>query len=185
MRPAYDDPELLEKTLFLSNKFKVDTFFETGTYDGSTVNIIANYFDNVISVEINEDCYNKAKSNVIHKNCKLHLGNSIEIMNDILIEEKSNIFFFLDAHLYQELPLLDELNVIYNKRLKPIIAIHDFFVPDENNAAKFYWLEPLDFNYIKSSIELIYGKNGYEIEYSTVSIPSINSGTIFIFPKMQ
>lgn len=182
MRPAYEDPELLEKTLSLSKKFNIDTFFETGTNEGRTVNIVSQYFNNVISTEIDKECYDKAKNNVTNENCELHLGDSVKVMDDILIEGKNNIFFFLDAHWF-ELPLLDELKVISNKKIKPVIAIHDFFVPNENGEAKFGWLPPLNFDYIKSSIELIYGEDKYVIEYSNSSIPSIDSGVIYIYPK--
>jgi hypothetical protein len=91
---------------------------------------------------------------------------------------------FIDAHWEDYFPLLDELKIIKDKNLKPVIAIHDFYVPDENGNAKFgfdsYHSQPLDFPYIKNAIENLY-KNSYEIKYSTTS--TINSGVIFIYPK--
>jgi predicted O-methyltransferase YrrM len=187
MQPAYSDPELLQITLDLSKKFNLTTFFETGTYHGDTSKILSKYFDQVITVENNPEFYQVALDNLKEiTNCKLVLGNSPEVMEQYLEQDNSSIFFFLDAHWEHYWPLLDELKIIKEKNLKPIIAIHDFFSPDENGDPKFgfdsYHGQPLDFNYIKSSIENIYGEK-YEIKYNTSS--TTNSGVIYIFPKQK
>ena len=185
MNSAYSDPQLLEWTLELSKKFNIKTFFETGTYHGGTAKIVSNYFDKVITIESNNESYNIALDNLKNiNNCSLYLGNSPEIMDQQLKENNNSIFFFLDAHWDDYWPLLDELKIIKNKNLKPVIAIHDFYVPDENGNAKFgfdsYHGCPLNFDYIKFSIEKIYDNN-YEFKYSTSSIT--NSGVIFVYPK--
>jgi predicted O-methyltransferase YrrM len=186
MNPAYSDNQLLEWTLELSKKFKVNTFFETGTYHGLSARIASVHFKNIVTVENNEEYYRIASVNLNGlNNCTLHLGNSPEIMSKCLKSGDSSIFFFLDAHWYDYWPILDELNVIKEKNLKPVIAIHDFFVPDSNSNAKFgydsYQGIALNFDYIKDSIENIYG-NQYEIRYSTSS--TVNSGVIFIYPLL-
>lgn len=185
MNPAYSDPELLEITLELSKKFNLNTFFETGTYHGNTTKIVSKYFDKVITIENNPDFYQIASNNLKDiNNCDLYLGSSPEMMEKCIKKNNNSIFFFLDAHWEDYFPLLDELKIIKMKNLKPVIAIHDFYVPDENGEAKFgfdsYHSQPLDFSYIKKSIEDIY-ENLYEIIYSTTS--TTNSGVIFIYPK--
>jgi hypothetical protein len=185
MQPAYSDPELFQITLDLSKKFNLTTFFETGTYHGDTSKIMSEHFDQVITVENNPEFYQVASNNLKEvTNCKLFLGNSPEMMEQLLKENDSSIFFFLDAHWEHYWPLLDELKMIKEKNSKPVIAIHDFYIPDENGNAKFgfdsYHGQPLNFDYIKSSIESIYGEN-YEIQYSTSS--TTNSGVIYIYSK--
>lgn len=185
MAAAYSDPQLLEWTLELSKKFNLNTFFETGTYHGETSKIVSQYFEKVITVENNPDFYNIATNTLKNiSNCNSYLGSSPEIMNQYLKENDSSVFFFLDAHWYDYLPLLDELKTIKEKNLLPVIAIHDFYVPDENGNAKFgydsYKDQSLNLSYIESSIKDIYGTN-YEIKYSTSS--TTNSGVIFVYPK--
>jgi len=184
IHPAYSDPQLLEWTLDLSKQFNLKTFCETGTYHGGTAQIVSQYFDKIITIENNIDFYNIAKNALQNtKNCDVYLGNSPEVMEQCLEKNDSSIFFFLDAHWEHYWPLLDELKVIKEKNLKPVIAIHDFYVPDENGNAKFgfdhYHGQPLNFDYIKSSVESIYGEN-YNIKYTTSA--TVNSGVIYIFP---
>lgn len=182
---AYSDPELLQWTLEFSKQFNLNTFCETGTYHGATAEIISKYFDKVITIENNIDFFNIAQQKLKNiDNCTLYFGNSPDIMREHIEENNDRVFFFLDAHWYNYLPLLDELKVIKEKNIKPIIAIHDFYVPDENGNAKFgfdsYKGQPLNINYIKSSVKDIYGES-FEMKYSTA--PTINSGVIYLYPK--
>jgi len=185
MAAAYSDPELLQITLNLSKQFNLTTFFETGTYHGETSKILSKYFNKVITIENNINYYEIAKNTLKDiNNCDLYFGNSPEVMDSILTKNNNSIFFFLDAHWEHYWPLLDELKIIKEKNLKSVIAIHDFYVPDENGNAKFgfdsYHGQPLNFDYIKSSIKNIYSEN-FEIQYSNSS--TTNSGVIYIYPK--
>jgi hypothetical protein len=120
----------------------------------------------------------------MHKALNEYYDGILDLMDELLEENDNSIFFFLDAHWEKYWPLLDELKIIKKKNIKPVIAIHDFYVPDENGNAKFgfdsYNGQNLNFEYIKSDIEEIYGKN-YEIRYSAQ--PTINSGLIYIYPN--
>jgi hypothetical protein len=183
-RPAYSDPQLLEWTINLSKKLGIETFFETGSYHGGSAKIVSDHFSTVLTVENNLTNYTLAKEALKNtENCELILGNSPDILKEK--ELTSEIFFFLDAHWEDYWPLLDELKVIANKKIKPLIAIHDFYVPDEKGGAKFgydsYRGQPLNFNYIKNSIDEIYGAESYEVLYSSSS--ATNSGVIYIIPK--
>ena len=184
MNPAYSDPELLDKTLQLRARFELETFFETGTYHGLSSKIVSEYFKNVITVESDEGSYKQAVTNLSEvANCTALHGSSPDIMRSRIKEGDNSIFFFLDAHWDEYWPLLDELQVIRDKKIKPVIAIHDFYVPNGRGGASFgfdsYNGQPLDFSYIKTSIERIY-EGEFEIEYSTSS--TTNSGVIFIYP---
>ena len=184
MKPAYSDPELLNWTLNIAQKFNLTTFLETGTYKGESAKIVSQYFQKVITIENNHDNYKDAVYNLKDViNCKPYFGNSPEIMNIVLEEYSNNTFFFLDAHWDEYWPILDELKIIKNKKIKPVIAIHDFFVPDENKQAKFgfdsYNNQPLDINYIKNALNEIYD-GIFKVKYSSTS--ETNSGVVYICP---
>jgi transcription-repair coupling factor (superfamily II helicase) len=66
------------------------------------------------------------------------------------------------------------------------IAIHDFFVPDENENPKFgydiYRGQPLNLSYVNNSLDEIYGKLNYTVTFSTSSLT--NSGVAYITPQL-
>ena len=159
MAAAYSDKYLLSRTLELSKKFNTTTFIETGAFHGETAEIVSKYFDVVYTIEIDANNYeisNTRLSNI--PNCVMHFGDSVQILDNILNTIDGNIFLFLDAHWYK-MPLRDELKIVSNKKIKPVIAIHDFFVPNEDGTSKFkYTMHDennvlVDFNYIKNWID--------------------------------
>ncbi len=106
-----------------------------------------------------------------------------------LVPKEDNVIIFLDAHGGDYWPILDELKVIREKKIRPFIIIHDFFVPDEkdNSKAKFgydsYNGIKLDLNYIKESLLKIYrnyNDNIHTYVYSYSISPTLNSGVIYI-----
>lgn len=185
--PAFSDQELLEKTKKLVNKYKVSKIYETGTFYGGSTYILSNNFPSlkIYTYELIENAYNvSCRKNAGKQNVFLRNISSPEGLKKDLIEGENNVFIFLDAHWYDYWPILDELSVIESKKIKPCIAIHDFFVPDGNGKAKFghdtYKGQPLNFEYIKSNVEKIYQSN-YEYCYSEK--PQLNAGIIYISPK--
>lgn len=128
--------------------FKNDIFFETGTYEGWLTRIAKDFgFTKVVTIEINNELYNKAISmSTEYQDIEFHLGNSVDIMKNILpnyIEEK--ITFWLDAHPSgycdeNTWPIFQELITIknYSKRNDHIILIDDIrlFSPEQIEKAK-------------------------------------------------
>lgn len=178
MKPALSDKFLIDEIIKLKNQFNCSTFIETGTWIGLNADIASKHFDKVITFEINDNFYQKAlENNKNNKNVKLVFGNSSELLKNYIDFSQNNIFF-LDAHWGDYWPLLDELEVIASLNIKPIILIHDFYVPNENGAAKFnydmYKDQPLNLKYVQKQMEKIYNNNyiHYCTEYS-----EINSGT--------
>jgi hypothetical protein len=105
-------------------------------------------------------------------------------LKSLEIKENDKFLFFIDSHWDPEpLPLLDELEMISQKGLKPVIIIHDFFVPDENNLPKFgydkYGEQTLCLDFIAEKLKKIYGS--FEYHYNK-EVDSVNSGVIFIYP---
>jgi predicted O-methyltransferase YrrM len=183
---AMEDKFAFDELSNLINKYKVKRIIETGTYFGWSTQKFCSFGIEVDSIEINKEFYEKVKKNLNFENLKLHLGNSIDILPDIIKEKEEGILIFIDSH-WSDLPLLEELKILNLKKIKPIILIHDFFVPDKNGNAKFgfdtYNNVKLDFNLIKVYIDKIYN-NKYKYHY-TSQIDCVNSGTIYIYPIIE
>lgn len=101
-------------------KQDTDTFIETGTYKGNTLDKIKDNYKSIHTIEIVEEFYNNTK----HKfkdfsNIHFHLGDSSKTLKILLEGIDEPVTFWLDAH-YQggiqpnstKKPLIDELNVI-------------------------------------------------------------------------
>lgn len=82
------------------DKYKLENYIETGTGWGECLAHALKFpFKQLRSVEI----YPQVYDNVAHKfahiiRCKILLGNSYEVLPDILKETEGNVLFFLDAH---------------------------------------------------------------------------------------
>ena len=188
--PAFADQELYDNTIQLINKFKINKIYETGSYVGKSALILSRIDTNikVFSYEINPQYYGLAvrtcngQSNVLIRNISSQIG-----LKEDIVEADNNTLLFLDAHWEEYWPVLDELEVIINKKLKPCILIHDFFVPDENGKAKFgydaYKDQPLSFEYIKQKIEQIY-QSDYSYFYSQKGGMDVR-GVIYIYPTYK
>lgn len=183
---ALEDKFALSELVKLVEKFDVKRIIETGTYLGWSTKKLSKLNLKVDTIEINEEYYEKAKETVISKNVTFYSGNSVDVLSEIVEEGEGNILFFLDSH-WMDLPLLDELELIYKKKIKPIILIHDFFVPDKNGKAKFgydqYDDKCLNMELIKDYIDKIYDGE-YSYHY-TSEIDCVDSGTIYIYPKEE
>jgi len=192
MEAAFNDQYLRKKFIDLVKKHNCTTFYETGSWHGLSAKIASVHIKVVKTVENNPTFYRIAKS--VLKECKnVHVfeGSSPKVLRETLKKNEKGLIFFLDAHwntLYQKAdnwPLLDELEVIAEKRIKPVIIIHDFFVPNEKGRAKFnfdtYNGQPLNLEYVRPSLDKIYGKNGWSYSYN--ERVQLNSGIVYIEPN--
>lgn len=184
---AFNEDSYMEsKFLDIKNKYSLDTVIETGTYHGVTTEWFAHNFDKVYTVECSETYYNEAQKRIGgYSNIHSHLKDSPVFLKEILgiIEDKKTIIF-LDAHWYTN-PVLNELDAIKESGKKPIIAIHDFMVPNRPEFG--YDIYPdqnivYNWEWIQGKIESIYGKDGYIKEYNTEATGAMR-GCIFIYPN--
>lgn len=169
---------------------KIHTVYETGTYLGGTTKLFSEMVDKVHTIELMDENFNKSKEYLKdNPNVTIHKGSSETVLGELLskVDKKSTlknkIFMFLDAHFYDYNPLLDELAVIAKNKLKPIIAIHDFKVPGHPELGfDTYGKIVYEWDWIKSSIEKIYGVDGYITEYNSEATGA-KRGIIYIYPN--
>jgi hypothetical protein len=189
---ALEDKYAFEDIQKLAEKFNIKRIIETGTYKGWSTNRLCDLGVPVETIEVDESNFKEAKSFLSSRdNVKMYHGSSPEILETILEDGEENLLFFLDAHWYEYWPLKDELRVIAEKNIKPVISIHDFYVPNGiNNEGKFgfdSWVDKetnefkqLDLDYIKESLEKIFGEK-YEYHYNS-QFDSVDRGLIYIYP---
>ncbi|MBN2894194.1 MAG: hypothetical protein JXL97_20150 [Bacteroidales bacterium] len=161
-----------------------DFVFETGTYRGTTTE----YFyqitgKKVISVEINPRYY-------FFSYLRFFFNSKVKIINNdsrkVLTKIAKNgnhridkVFFYLDAHWNNDLPLKEELNIILSGFPNAMIMIDDFKVPwDDGYGFDDYGVNKiLDVNYLSSIIkENIYLFFPYDSKNET----GAKRGTLFL-----
>jgi len=179
------DRFLAAKFLQLKDQYSLTTVIETGTYHGITTEWLSSNFEKVYTVECNSSFYDESKKRISGlENISHFLMDSPLFLARILPTiDASKTIVFLDAHWYTN-PVLQELAAIKKSGKKPILAIHDFKVPDKPDLGydiypeqgivyEWQWIEPL--------INSIYD-GAYSIEYNTEAEGAMR-GCIFIFPK--
>ena len=179
------DVHLANKFLQLKDENQLDTVIETGTYHGVTTEWFANNFSKVYTVECNETYYRESQERVSkYPNINHNLMDSPVFLEKVLSEiDETKTIIFLDAHWYTN-PVLNELDSIRKSGKKPILAIHDFKVPDRPDFG--YDIYPdqgivYEWKWIESHIRSIYGDD-FEIFYNEEAVGA-KRGCIFIKPK--
>lgn len=168
----------------LVEKFNVNLIIETGTFLGSTTKRLAEFCP-VITFEVMEENYNKAVENCRPlTNIYLHLKDSIEGLKEIFYNNppQTSTLFFLDAHWWDACPLLDELKVIAENGIKPVIIIHDWKVPGRPDLGfDSYKGQDFTFEWIEQSLKNIYGDN-FSYHYNNEAAGA-KRGLIYIYPN--
>ncbi len=183
---GFEGDSFLQKEIQqLIDKYKINLVIETGTYLGATANKLSEMATKVITIEINPEYYSRAKRLLSSKsNVTLYHEDTLNIFQNIIAESASpNTLFYLDDHWRERNPLLEELSIIAKSEIKPVLAIHDFKVPNHPELGfDSYGGQDYDWNWIKNSIDAIYGENGYEYHYNSEA-EGAKRGVIFIEPK--
>lgn len=184
---AVEDKFVYAEIEKLVKQFKIDTIVETGTYHGWSAKKLAEFNVPVYTIEIDNQNFNIAKDYLKDiTNAVCFLGSSPDIMDEILDgRDLKNVLFFLDAHWGDYWPIHDEILVMKKYGLRPIILIHDFYVPDENGNPKFgfdkYKGQALDFQFVKPSLDQLYGEENY-IHYC-LQEAEVDAGVGIFIPK--
>jgi len=124
-----------EKILkYYTNKFKLDTLIETGTYEGEMVWELRKKFKKIFSIELNPILASKAKRKFFNlRNIKIIQGDSTKELGALLRKVSPPCLFWLDAHYSgkgtskgeKETPIEEELKTIFNHSPKNVILIDD------------------------------------------------------------
>lgn len=180
------DTFIQNEFLKLKEKFAITTALELGTCLGSTAIWLAKNFDNVITIEINEQYAEIAGERLNESNCEnvtLYISSTTDALPSI--ELTDNTLIFIDSHWLEVCPMQEELEIIAQKGIKPVIAIHDFYVPNEPNLGyDNIHGQNFEFGWIKPKIDAIYGEDGYDFYYnSDAESTVIKRGIIYITPK--
>ena len=120
----------------LAGKFRFAAVVETGTFRGTTTAFIAETTDAAIfTVELNPKMFHFAKLRLReYSNVNVACGDSRSFLRDLIANPevpKRNVFFYLDAHWNEDLPLHEEVSIIGENWQDSVIMIDDFEVPGD------------------------------------------------------
>ena len=170
----------LRQALFrdLIDRFRPASIIETGTYRGTTTEFMARTALPIFSVEVVPRNYGFAMARFWHqRNVTIRRGNSPEVLRTLFDGDRRFfnehvIFAYLDAHWNADLPLADELDLIFDRCPRAISMIDDFQVPfdagygyDDYGSGK-----ALTSAYIASAVRK------YELHTFYPSVPSREEG---------
>ena len=123
----------------IMNRGNFKAIVETGTFRGTTTEFFARAGLPVYSVEIDLREHGFASQRLSHLRDRVHLfhGNSPEFLQSLADDSafpKSNVFFYLDAHVqsaqvYHQAPLVEELETIFANWNEAVVMVDDFQVP--------------------------------------------------------
>jgi len=188
-KPFNGDTTITREFLALKEKFDIKVAIETGTCLGYTTLWLAENFEMVKSVESHPEYFAIAKNRLKDMtNVELVQGKSELNLPSMLVDGMRSIFF-LDAHWGEACPLEEELDIIawYTETehpiLEPIIAIHDFQVPDNPDLGyDSYKDQPFTFEWLKRKFDGIYGEGNYTHYYNS-ELEGAQRGIIYVIPK--
>ena len=135
----------------------VDAFIETGSHMGRTCFLIAAQTDlSIFSCEVNRHYFRIAQWFLKWFGARVHLSNvdSVEFLDRLLGHNQfRQPLFYLDAHWYSRLPLVEDLGRILSSVESFIIVIDDFRVPgDAHFGFDRYGDTALDWNLIEQML---------------------------------
>jgi hypothetical protein len=183
--PLNGDAFACEEFLKLKDKFNISTLVELGSCVFGSTKWFAENFEQVITVEINEQFRNIGLQRAVGlKNIVSFLGDSVTLLNTMLSGCGDDTLIFIDSH-WQTLPLLKELEIIKESGLKPCIVVHDCFVPNEPELGyDAYEGVDISFATMQPYLDSIYGADGYDYHYNTdETATEVKRGIIYIYPK--
>jgi len=110
--------------------------FETGTYRGATTHFMAGATPaHVLSSESHIDNFHFARRrlgglanvSLFHMDSRSFLRRYVPVLHSA--DRVS--FFYLDAHWQDDLPLLEELHIVFEQAPRSVVMVDDFEVPDD------------------------------------------------------
>lgn len=118
-------------------EFTVEHIVETGTHRGTTTAFLREHSAaRIYTMESSRHFWGYSAYRFMTDNgVTVMRGDSRRALRKVirkLLHHKSNpIFFYLDAHWEEDLPLREELEIIFSSSIDAIVMIDDFKVPDD------------------------------------------------------
>lgn len=107
---------------------------ETGAYRGRTTEYMASTSQlPVYTVEADDRNYGYVKARFRGTNVSVARGDSRSFLRGLVATDgfPSRVFFYLDAHWDRDLPLAEELSIIFDTCSDAVVMIDDFCVPGD------------------------------------------------------
>jgi predicted O-methyltransferase YrrM len=148
----------------LCRTYSPDACIETGTFLGHTTRHLASYGRPVYTFEVNPAFFHLARLTLYTlPNATLICADSVQGLSYVAEHaEIARAFVYLDAHWEERLPLVDEVNLIFDRLNDVVVLIDDFFIPHQPGYAYDVYKG------VALSMELIGPPHGAVAAYPTV-----------------
>jgi hypothetical protein len=119
----------------LTARLRPDAIVETGTHRGTTTDFMAQTGLPVFTIELDARLYGFASARLQRRrNITLLRGDSRATLRNLFTERlrilaTRTLFFYLDAHWNADLPLAEEIDIIFYRCASAVVMIDDFQVP--------------------------------------------------------
>ena len=105
-----------------AEQFQIKIFVETGTYLGQMIDGTKENFDEIVSIELDNELFERAKKRFSEfKNITILHGDSAEILPKCIKDIRKPILFWLDAHYSAGFTIKGNLNTPINIELESIL----------------------------------------------------------------
>jgi hypothetical protein len=133
--PLNGSPARLAAFEELKRRCSFAAVVETGTYRGESTVFFAAAGCPVYSSEVAPRFWGYARARLWSRsNAHLYLGDSRQFLRRLIQDStvpKDSVFFYLDAHWPDDLPLREEVDLIFRHWTRPVVMVDDFQVPDD------------------------------------------------------
>ena len=154
-------------------KLKPRAIIETGTYHGTTTEFMAQTGLPIFTVESHPRDYGFSRARLLrYRHVTVRQDDSRQFLSGLFHGPLQSfadqtLFAYLDAHGEKDLPLADEIDLIFRHCRAAVIMIDDFQVPDDSGYRyDNYGAEALTRAYIERSI------SGHELQAFYPSVPA-------------
>jgi len=118
----------------IRRQIRLTAIIETGSFRGTTTSYLAATGVPTYTVEydLNNFAYTRARFRFDRRKVKVTQGDSRDFLRALAIDAsvpKNGVFFYLDAHWNEDLPLREELQIILSSWRHSVVMIDDFEVP--------------------------------------------------------
>ena len=123
----------------LVRSLPLQAIVETGTYRGTTTSLFEESGLPVYTVEASPrfHAYSQLRLRKVRDKVHLFLGDSRSFMKGLATDPsvpKADVLFYLDAHWEEDLPLREEVELIFANWERPVVLVDDFEVPGTDYA---------------------------------------------------